>query len=75
MAKINTKQTRNYKITIEKYLEDTGQRADLPNLCRAQNQKFKKEDEKLKRRQRWSRQKVQRNTNYQKTGGSVEPHS
>ena len=52
MAKINTKQTRNYKITIEKYLEDTGQRADLPNLCRAQNQKFKKEDEKLKRRQR-----------------------
>ena len=52
MAKVNNKQTRNYKRTTETYLEDTGQRADLPNLCRAQNQKLKKEDEKPKRRQR-----------------------
>lgn len=52
MAKINNKHTRNYKMTIEKYLEDTGQRADSPNLCRAQNQKLKKEDEKPNRRQR-----------------------
>lgn len=52
MAKINNKLTRNYEKTIEKYLEDTAQRADSPTLCRAQNQKLKKEDEKPNRRQR-----------------------
>lgn len=52
MAKTNNQQTRNYKMTIEKYLEDPGQRADLPNLCRAQNQKLTKEAEKPNRRQR-----------------------
>lgn len=51
MAKIHNQQTSNYKMTIEKYLEDTGQRAELPNLCRAPNQKLTKQDEKPNRRQ------------------------
>ena len=50
MAKINNKQTRNYKMTTETYLEDTGQRADLPNLCRAQNQNPQKENKREKKK-------------------------